>query len=267
MIKYYRKKLPYALLVSLTKGRANWNIIRENEYTAIPDKPIIFAVNHTNSFDIPVSLRATGRHSYILLGNQRLGFSDKLFFFLNGSVYVNRLDKADTKLVKKFLSNFLQKRRSIIWFPEGTWNMTESLLMLPIKWGIIEVAQKSNAQIVPVALDYDRETRTVWVRFGQPIGGQALQEKASAIRKLRDTMASLRWEIICKKPIIPRTDNNLRMLKAEMERAIKEYKPIQWEYEQRCIYHPTESAKTAFAHLSQLKPNVDNAFLLSKRSW
>ena len=51
-----------------------------------------------------------------------------------------------------------------MWFPEGTW-----ILILPMKWGIIDVAIWAGAQIVPTVLNYDRETMICSVRFGIPM--------------------------------------------------------------------------------------------------
>lgn len=48
-------------------------------------------------------------------------------------------------------------------FPEGTWNLTENLLMLPMKWGIIDIAKETGAQIIPTALEYDREQKKCFV--------------------------------------------------------------------------------------------------------
>ena len=52
---------------------------------------------------------------------------------------------------------YLRHGQSILWFPEGTWNLTDNLLMLPMRWGIIETADKAQAQIVPMAIQYDRK--------------------------------------------------------------------------------------------------------------
>ena len=40
-----------------------------------------------------------------------------------------------------------------MYFPEGTWNLSSNLPMLPCYWGIVDVAKKGNAIIIPVAAD------------------------------------------------------------------------------------------------------------------
>lgn len=242
-MKMTTRKLPYRMLVALSGSRVKFDIIVENNYTPITGKPIIFAANHTNGCDMPIILRAVKRHFYVLVGKQRLGFLDRLFFFLIGTVYADRLNKADTSLTKKTLISLLRKGEAVLWFPEGTWNMSDNLLMLPMKWGIIEVAGCAGAQIIPISLAYDRKAHTCAVRFGNPITDPDPENKAAAIRNLRDTMASLRWEQICRDQIVSRAELDLEQARAEIAVAMKEYPYYQLEYERQCIYRQKEDEK------------------------
>lgn len=70
---------------------------------------------------------------------------------------------------KDALNACLRKGQSILWFPEGTWNLTPSQLMMPMKWGIIDVAKETGAQIIPTVLEYSREQKKCFVRFGKPM--------------------------------------------------------------------------------------------------
>ncbi len=58
---------------------------------------------------------------------------------------MDRGNKQSTKYTKESLIKLLKQGKSILWFPEGTWNMTDNLLMLPMRWGIIEVSQRADA--------------------------------------------------------------------------------------------------------------------------
>ena len=120
---------------------------------------IIFACNHTNSHDIPIALKAIKKHTYLLIGKQPLYKIDELFFNLNGAIYVDRKDSNDMRLSKKAMIGNVKSGRNLLMWPEGTWNMTDAQLMLMMKWGIIEVAQRSGAIIVPMALDYDYDKK------------------------------------------------------------------------------------------------------------
>lgn len=74
--------------------------------------------------------------------------------------------------------------------------MTDNLLMLPMWWGIIETADKAQAQIVPMAIQYDRKKKECFVKFAEPIYGEKLTDYCIGIQMLCDTMATLRWELM-----------------------------------------------------------------------
>lgn len=52
--------------------------------------------------------RITPRRSYILLGKQRLGFSDWLYFILNGVLFVDSKDKDDMAASKQAMTAYLR---------------------------------------------------------------------------------------------------------------------------------------------------------------
>lgn len=251
----------YPLLMWLTGTKVRYRVNKVNECATLPDKPIIFVANHGAFQDTPIMLRVTGRRSYIFSGKQNLAFIDWIFFVLNGVIWVDRRDKADMAATKEGILAYLRKGQSVLWFPEGTWNLTASQLMMPMKWGIIEVARSAGAQIIPAALDYDREANICRVKFGAPMAGDALENKAEAIRDLRDTMATLRWNLMCNQPILHRADITPEQLQKEMYRVIDDYPPLNWEYESSCIYHPHPQVETV---PSGLMPNRKNAFLFRK---
>ena len=258
---------PFILL--LTKSRVRFQVTWEQPPAPLMDKPVIFAVNHTNSFDGPIAAKAISRvfdrRCNFLVGKQRLWFSDKLWIFLYGAIWVDRTDPSDMVAIKDTIIAYLRLGQSIIWFPEGTWNLTDNLLMLPMKWGIVDVASKAGAQIVPVVLDYDRIAMTCRVNFGMPITPDETTDKANAIRELRDTMSTLRWELWEKQTPLKRDEIDRVALKEEMLFALQEYPPLDWDYEQSIIFQPYTSPQEVFAHLEHLIPSRENAFLWNRR--
>lgn len=254
----------YPLLIFLTGTKVRCRVEVVNACQPIPGKPIIFAANHSAFQDTPIMLRVTKRRSYIFSGQQNLAFIDWVFFVLNGTIWVDRKSKEDMAASKDAVLEYLAKGQSILWFPEGTWNLTPSQLMMPMKWGIIDMAWQAEAQIVPAALDYDWEKNTCRIKFGTPMVGEALENKAEAIRDLRDTMATLRWDLMCDQPIVHR-GTSVRQMQEEMYRVIDEYPPLDWEYESSCIYHPYPEPEEVFSHLDKLVPCMENAFLFRKR--
>lgn len=227
---------PFMLWLSGTKVK--FKLENENHPQPIPDKPIIFAANHSAFPDTPLALRSIGRRSYILAGTQRLTLADWFFFMMIGTIWVDRHDKKDMAASKQAIMAHLALGDSVLWFPEGTWNLTPDLLMLPMKWGITDIARQADAQIIPLILDYDRKNMICRVRFGTPLAGAALSDRAEAIRSLRDEMAAIRWDFITRGEVLHRADIDPAELKEQTEQVVAEYPPLDWEYEQTCIFRP-----------------------------
>ena len=251
----------YPILMFLTGTKVRCKVETVNTYTPLPGKPIIFAANHSAFQDTPIMLRVTKRRSYIFSGKQNLAFIDWIFFVLNGTIWVDRKSKEDMAASKDAVLEYLAKGQSILWFPEGTWNLTANQLMMPMKWGIIDVARSAGAQIIPAALDYNREANTCRVKFGAPMAGDVLENKSEAIRDLRDTMATLRWNLMCNQPVLHRADITPEQLRKEMYRVIDDYPPLNWEYESSCFYDPHPQVEIV---PSTLIPRRENAFLFRK---
>lgn len=233
-------RIAYKVLIALAKSKMPFRVVAENECSPIQNTPIIFAANHTNCFDVPNAIKACGRRLVPLVGKQRLELPDRVFFWLTAAIYVDRLKKDSTAKAKERIIRRLQRGTPLLWFPEGTWNLTDNLLMLPMKWGIIEVARAAHAQIIPVTLDYDRERMICRVRFGAPLHGEMLNDKAEGIRTLRDSMASLRYEQIVAQPALSRQAVDLAKLKHYIHMAVPEYPQLQPEVEARVIFWPYE---------------------------
>ena len=253
------------VLSLIASFRVPYKVIIEEPCHLLQDKPVIYAVNHFCFADTPIMGRITPKRSYILLGKQRLGFSDWLYFILNGVIFVDRKDKEDMAASKQAMSAYLNKGRSIVMFPEGTWNLTENQLMLPMKWGIIDIAKETGAQIIPTVLEYDREKKKCFVRFGVPMVFTPEDSKAEAIIALRDTLATMRWEFLELNGTFSRANLDMDSEQKKLFYSVEEYPPIDWEYESSCIYHFYTATEDVFDHVNQLSPRKENAFLFVRR--
>lgn len=109
-------------------------------------------------------------------------------------------------------------------------------MILPMRWGIIEVAHKAGAQIVLMAIRYDRKNKKCQVKFSPPYGEQ-LADSRNGIQELRDEMAALRWELMEEYSEATKQKNiHLSDFEKEKEEIIREYPPLDWEYEESVIY-------------------------------
>ena len=82
-----------------------------------------------------------------------------------------------------------------MYFPEGTWNLSPNLPVLPFFKGIMDVATGSDAVIIPVAIEqYENQFITkIGRNFDVACYGE--ERKAEALSELRNQMAELKWEI------------------------------------------------------------------------
>ena len=257
-----RRMLP--IILKMAQSTIKYEVISNSICKPVPAKPIIYAMNHSEINDFPILCNNINTDCYILAGKQSLDFGGSLFFSVHGVIYFDRTDKAEMAAAKEEILAYLEKGIGIIWAPEGTWNLSENLPMLPMRWGIIDVACQANAQIIPVVMNYDRENMKCCIDWGMPIHGEMLNDKAKAINQLRDCMASFRWEAWDKAPHLKRSEFDKTGFKAEFDALMEEY-PADQEIEQSIIFHPYTDPAEAFAHLANLIPKRENAFLYNKR--
>jgi len=181
-----------------------------NDKRTKTDKPVIFAVTHIGKFDIQVIAEAIKEHTFLLSGDfeHLQGSFDAPFLALNGVFYFNENIKSDRKAVTKKMIEHLKKGGNIMYFPEGCWNMSPNLLVLPLFWGIIDVARCSQACIVPIAVEqYGKHFK---INIGDYIDVNNYmdtdQGKTEAITDLRNIMAALKYEIWETEPVASRRD-------------------------------------------------------------
>lgn len=250
------KKLIHPLLLTLSGTKVKYKLCGLNEIEDIEsikntNRPIIYVCNHGTSFDIPTAFKIIKEHTLILLAKQRLGFEDEIFFNLNGVIFVDRKDKIDTNLSKKAMIDSLKRKRNILMFPEGTWNMTDSNLLLDMKWGVINVAKEANALIVPMALDYDRDNMICKYKIGEAIDVINMNN-IEGITTVRDSIATLRWDIYESKIMAERNKINLEREREKLMEFVKEYKPLDYDYEKSVVFKTNPLPDEVFEPIKRL---------------
>lgn len=263
---------PLVLLIYTVKNR-----LGGFRYAVIADKrekvlrPIIFAITHVGKFDIEVVSEAIKDHYYLLSGDYEhiQGIVDEPFLSINGVIYFNETVREDRRAVSQRMISLLQDGGNLMYFPEGTWNLTPNLPVLPCYWGIVEIAQKGNAIIVPIAAEqYGKHFEfNVGKHFDMLDYGVSREEKSRAISDLRDTLAALKWEIWER-----HQENRENILPDEWDKYLnarfREWTYFSLDYVDTLIFRPKgiTTYEEAFAHLDDLIPCKENAFLLRKRN-
>lgn len=238
-------------------------------------RPMIFAVSHIGMYDVEVVLQAIQKHVYMLSADEEAMYRtfDGWFFDVNGVIYVDPEDKADKKVSVETAVKYLAKGRSLLWYPEGTWNLSQNYVILPIHYGIIEVAVRTNAVIIPIGLEqYDRAHSIDFsVNIGDAFdlkehlkGELTTDQKIALAEMLRSDMAKLKldaWEPASRASIDPNYWNTF------VAKRLAEWPHYTMDIIHRREFNPQgfTSPNEAFEHLSHLIPCKENAFLFRKR--
>lgn len=259
------------LLIFIIKNRLSGfscKVIKdEREQT---NRSIIFALTHVGKFDIEVSAVGIKEHFYLLSGDYEhlQGLIDGAFLLLNGVLYFNEKVKWDRTEVVNRMIDHLKTGANLMYFPEGTWNLKPELPVLPCYWGIVDVAQKSNAIIIPVAVEqYGKRFKiNIGKNFDMQQYGSNVEEKTRAISELRDILASLKWEIWESEPQLIRKELHGNEWEEYINARLAEWPYFTLDYIDSMIYTPKNIAHYSdmFTHLNNISPTKQNAFLFNK---
>lgn len=234
------KDMFHPFLMKLAKSAVPFKLVADNDYTPLPGRPILFVGNHYCGNDVIIAANLIHGRVQIVAGKQPLTPVDEFFFNANGTIFVDRKNREDTAACKRAMEALLKQGENVVIFPEGTSNVSDELLMYPMKWGAIEVAQKAGAQIIPMVLHYDTEKKECHVRYCPPMIVDDM-EKKEAIDLLRDTMATVRWEFWEQSGIHSRAQMDIAAERAENMRLLLSYKLLDYDYERSVVFHPFPS--------------------------
>lgn len=225
-------------------------------------QPVIFAVNHTNGYDFPTTARIIKKHFYVLADYTMQNDSlVNILNRLNGCIYVDRKSKSDRKKAKQTIIQQLISGDSVLMFPEGTWNLHPSRLLLPLNWGIIDISKQAEVPIVPIILLYSDEQ--IYAKVGAPY--KPIFDKNVEIKELETVMATLLWDLMIKVRITARESLPEDPTDSYIQAQLSTYKKFDLAYETSVILKTQRMLDEPFLHLSLLKPDLKTAFLFNKR--
>lgn len=158
-------------------GRPIYKIVFRPKYYGVDNIPsegaVILAGNHTNNLDAAMMIGAPKRIVHMMAKKEL--FSNKIsnyFFRSMGCISVNR--SIHDENAKSEAIDVLKNNEVLGIFPEGTVNKTlykdNEQLLLPFKYGAVSFAKKTNAYIVPFAINgkYKIFSKDLKITFGKP---------------------------------------------------------------------------------------------------
>lgn len=171
--------------------------------TEIPQgKPIIFAVSHIAKLDFEIVSEVIKEQYFILAADFMVvkGKFPGLFFWMNGVVYIDVLDKNDRRNSRDLMVKILKANGNIMIFPEGAWNLSPNEIIYDIQLGVVDMAIETGAVIIPISLEQYEEKKKFVINMGTAIELNRMSEntkdfKIQKTSELRDIMATLKYEI------------------------------------------------------------------------
>lgn len=234
------------------------------------DRPLVFAANHICWHDIEMVFTAIKTHAYLFWGDPRELYRafDGFALHVNGVVICDTNDANDRIVGKETCVKWLERGGNLLIFPEGAWNITENLPAMPFFPGTAEMALRTGADIIPVAVECYNETHFV-VNIGENIStlNRDVSEKRALTDKLRDAVATLRWEIWESRPQTKRADLPPDIRARELEYVKRELRGVYTmdDLENDRFHTKEEAASREVAEsFARLIPNPNNMFLFQK---
>lgn len=257
-------KIFHALCLFLMRQTYKFDIEIFNDDRVGYKGNVIYAVNHTNSHDFPVTCNAIKNHAYVLAENGVKGIN-RFGFLLNGVIFIERKDKEDRIYSKEKALELLCRGENLIVYPEGTWNMDKSRIMLDIYGGVIDFAMISGVPIVPIAIEYTKEK--VFINIGREMFVKDTENRKNKIEELRDCMSSLRWYVWESFGQFKREEIDPDEHEKTINFYLSEYPDLNVSYEQDIVLKKYVDEDEVFACLKDVEIGSNNAFLAKTKRY
>lgn len=189
------------------------------------DKPIIYACTHIGRYDIEMALESIQDTCFLFLGSPGKLYRslDGVLVYLFGFIGCDTTEKEDRHIAKELAIRTLKQGGNILIFPEGAWNITENQVVMKLYTGTIEMAIRSGADIVPIAIE--QYEKSFYINIGKNISldkATNLNEKRRLCDDLRDILCTLKWEIWEQFPIVQRSSLPENMGQIFVEKIMSE---------------------------------------------
>jgi len=234
--------------------------------------PYIFCSSHSFDDDLIAALCTIDRAAYFLAGtSEQIRYNPKMYAgWLNGMIYVNRLDTQSRKDSVEKMVKVLEMGCSILMFPEGGWNNTENLLIQPLFSGPFTLHQRTGCAVVPMTSFHESDGKEIYVRADEPMNFDGLSKK-DALCALRDSMASMMYEMMeaHSEPLFRKRlcGKDIRM--DYMKERCREYQRVIWTSdvwdEELTFYHDRQHPipKKVWEFVDRVGVNWRNAHIMA----
>lgn len=132
-------------------------------------KPQIYAVTHVGRYDFENVIEVINDNAFFFMGDPNEVYKKVEYILINliGAIFVDTWSKTDRHISKETMVKILEQGGNVQMYPKGAWNLTSNQVVMPLYTGTVEAAIRTEADIVPVAVEwYDRD---YFVNIGENI--------------------------------------------------------------------------------------------------
>lgn len=230
-----RRKL-HPIILKMMPSRRNFDFVLLNEK---PQKEgaTLYIPTHSTCHDAPIVCEALQDHFYVLVGRQPLELMDRVFFWLNGVVYVDRDNPISQKKAFNKMIQLLNLGTDVVSFSEQTWCTKESTPINHLRRGWFNVAEVANVPVVPLALEYYEHTgdNVCYGKFGDSFKVNEFDNKIDKTNELEDIFATLKFDIWNQFPQRKRADVDNNEWQEIIRKRMEEYPKLDSHREQKYV--------------------------------
>ena len=202
---WFHPLLMFLLRVKSKLSGLTYEFVNDKRLNVNSKKTVIYAVTHIGKFDYEMLVEACDIFAYPFAGDWELMYAtvDDYFLRVNGVLWVDTSDKEDRQNSFKYMLKALKQGIPMLIYPEAIWKLTENLPVMKIFPGAVQGAKECDVPIIPIAIE--QRGKHFLLNVGEEMDFAEVEESA-AVQMLRDTLASLKWEIWEYLPQERRTD-------------------------------------------------------------
>ena len=196
-VEMHRRMHPLLMFLLRVKSKLSgltYEFVNENRVDVKNGNTVIYAITHIGKFDYEMLVEACDIFAYPFAGDWELMYAtvDDYFLRTNGVLWVDTSDKEDRQNSFRFMIKALKQGIPMLIYPEAIWNLTENLPMMKIFPGAVQAAKECKVPIIPIAIE--QRGKHFLLNVGNELDF-ADTEEGVAVQTLRDTLATLKWEI------------------------------------------------------------------------
>lgn len=235
------------------------------------DEVYVFCCNHSFDEDIISALASIDRNVYMLQGTTDQMLHNPIFLalWLNGMIYLDRMNADSRKQAVEKMKRILKSGTSVLLFPEGGYNNTENQLIQPLFSSPWMLSKELKVKVIPLISFNDIGTDRIYIRAGQPLD-LAVFDKDEAMDLLRDEMSSIVYNIMeehvspLKRKDLPLDAHQIWLkIRKQVYDCQKWYEDV-WEEE--VTYYPGHGVTTpqkAREFVDKVDVNSKNAYVMT----